>query len=90
MTSRPSPVLDVDETTVPVWKVVLWNDPVNLVEYVVYVLRALFGHSREKATELTMKVHTEGRAVVADGPREQAEIDCLRLHSHGLWATLER
>ena len=72
------------------WKVVVWNDPVNLIEYVAYVLRKLFGHSEEKAMKLTMQVHHEGRAIVADGPREQAEMDCYRLHHHGLWATLER
>lgn len=93
MATRPAaPVLDPDvgETTAPVWKVVLWNDPVNLFDYVIHVLRLLFGHSEEKARELTMRVHTEGRAVVADGPRERAETDCFRLHRYGLWATLER
>lgn len=81
---------DVADSVAVVWKVVLWNDPVNLIEYVVWVLRSLFGHSEEKATELTMQVHHEGRAIVADGPLERAEVDCLRLHRHGLWATLEK
>ncbi len=76
----------LDET----WKVVVWNDPVNLIDYVAYVLRKLFGYSEQKAMELTMKVHTTGRAIVKDGPREQAEMDCYRLHHHGLWATIER
>ena len=73
-----------------VWKVVVWNDPVNLMEYVVFVLRKLFGHSKEKATQLMLAVHNEGRAIVADGPREKAELDCYRLHHHGLWATMEQ
>lgn len=72
-----------------IWKVVVWNDPVNLISYVAWVLRKLFGHSKEKAMELTMQVHNEGRAIVNDGPREQAEMDCYRLHQHGLWATIE-
>lgn len=72
-----------------IWKVVVWNDPVNLISYVAWVLRKLFGHSKEKAMELTMQVHNEGRAIVSDGPREQAEMDCYRLHQHGLWATIE-
>ncbi|MFO7547731.1 MAG: ATP-dependent Clp protease adapter ClpS [Acidimicrobiia bacterium] len=76
----------LDET----WKVIVWDDPVNLIEYVAYVFRKLFGYSEHKAMELTMQVHHEGRAVVADGPREQSELDCYRLHRHGLWATLER
>lgn len=69
---------------------VVWNDPVNLMSYVVYVLRRLFGHNKEKATQLMLRVHNHGRAVVAHGPREKAELDCHRLHHHGLWATIER
>ena len=72
------------------WQVVVWNDPVNLMSYVVHVFRKLFGYSKEKATRLMLQVHNEGRAVVASGPREKAELDCYRLHHHGLWATLER
>jgi ATP-dependent Clp protease adaptor protein ClpS len=72
------------------WNVVVWNDPVNLMSYVVYVFRKLFGHSLEAATRLMLQVHHEGRAIVASGPLEKAETDCHRLHHHGLWATLER
>ena len=72
------------------WQVVVWDDPVNLMPYVVYVFRRLFGYSVEKATRLMLAVHNEGRAVVTDGPLEKAEADCHRLHHHGLWATLEK
>jgi ATP-dependent Clp protease adaptor protein ClpS len=77
---------DLDQT----WKVVVWNDPVNLFAYVIWVLRTLFGYSEDKAYRLTHQVHHDGRAIVTDGPREQAEMDCFRLHRHGLWATLEQ
>jgi ATP-dependent Clp protease adaptor protein ClpS len=77
------------ETDVP-WLVVVWNDPVNLMTYVTYVLRKLFGYSTEKATKLMLDVHNKGRAVVSSGPRERAENDVSRLHRHGLWATLEK
>jgi len=72
------------------WNVVVWNDPVNLMTYVTYVFRKLFGFSKEKATRLMLQVHNEGRAIVATGPREKMEMDCFRLHRHGLWATMER
>jgi len=72
------------------WQVVVWNDPVNLMSYVVWVFRKLFGHTVEEATRLMLQVHHEGRAVVSSGPLEKAELDCHRLHHHGLWATLER
>ncbi len=83
---------DIEETTdvARPWVVVVWNDPINLMSYVVYVFQKLFGYSKEKATELMLDVHHKGRAAVSTGNREQAEIDVSRLHAHGLWATMQR
>ncbi|MDJ0664213.1 MAG: ATP-dependent Clp protease adapter ClpS [Acidimicrobiia bacterium] len=75
---------------IPVWDVIVWDDPVNLMSYVVWVFRSLFGYPEEEATRLMLQVHNEGRAVVDSGPRERAEMSAFRLHHHGLWATLER
>ena len=72
------------------WIVLVWNDPINLMSYVTFVLQKLFGYSHERATELMLDVHHKGRAVVANGTREQAEMHVFRLHEHGLWATMER
>lgn len=92
MTTKPldAPVVDSDLKTDLPWQVIVWNDPVNLMDYVVFVLRKLFGHSLEEATKLMLAVHNEGRASVSQGPREQAEMDCYRLHQYGLWATVEQ
>jgi ATP-dependent Clp protease adaptor protein ClpS len=72
------------------WNVIVWNDPVTLMSYVVFVLRKLFGHDEATATRLMLQVHNEGKAVVASGPREKSEHDVSRLHAHGLQATLAR
>ena len=72
------------------WMVIVWNDPVNLQDYVVFVFQKLFGYSLEKATKLMLEVHRDGKSVVAHGSREKAEMDVARLHAHGLWATMER
>jgi len=48
------------------WVTIVWDDPVNLMTYVTYVLMELFGFTKAKAEELMMKVHTEGKAVVLD------------------------
>jgi len=71
------------------WLIIVWNDPINLMSYVTYVFQKLFGYTREKANRLMLQVHHEGRAVVASGPREKAELDVFRLHEHGLWATMQ-
>ena len=72
------------------WVVIVWNDPINLMSYVVFVFQKLFGYSKEKATTLMLDVHHKGRAVVSTGSREKAELDVFRLHEHGLWATLQQ
>jgi ATP-dependent Clp protease adaptor protein ClpS len=81
---------DTDRERDKLWEVVVWNDPVTLMSYVVFVLRKLFGYDEATATRLMMQVHEEGRAVVASGPREKAEMDVHRLHAHSLQATLQR
>lgn len=72
------------------WITIVWDDPVNLMTYVTFVLMELFGFSKEKATEIMMKIHTEGKAVVSTGSREEMERDVARVHEFGLWATLQR
>jgi ATP-dependent Clp protease adaptor protein ClpS len=70
------------------WIVIVWNDPINLMSYVTFVFRKLFGYSEAEATRLMLQVHNDGKAVVSSGTREKAELDVSRLHAHGLWATI--
>ena len=72
------------------WIVLVWNDPINLMSYVAFVFRKLFGYSRQKADKLMLDVHHKGRAVVSSGTREKAAMDVFRLHEHGLWATMQQ
>lgn len=72
------------------WVTVVWDDPVNLMHYVAYIFQKLFGYSKAKATELMLKVHNEGKAVVSSGSRDKMEQDVRRLHAAGLWATMQR
>ncbi len=83
---------DIDEQVTPdlPWVALVWNDPVNLMSYVTYVLQELFGYPREKAEAMMLDVHHKGRAAVSSGSREQMEHDVARLHAKGLWATLQQ
>jgi ATP-dependent Clp protease adaptor protein ClpS len=88
-TEVDEPIVEDDVTVDRPWVVIVWNDPVNLMSYVVFVFQKLFGYSREKATELMLDVHHKGKAAVSSGNREKAESDVSRLHAHGLWATMQ-
>ncbi|WP_193105354.1 ATP-dependent Clp protease adapter ClpS [Brachybacterium sp. FME24] len=88
--SDPSGSVQVRVETDGPWRTVVWNDPVNLMSYVVFVFRRHFGYSRLIAEQLMMQVHDEGRAVVSHGSRERVETDVQAMQSFGLRATLEK
>lgn len=79
----------VDATDSP-WVTIVWDDPVNLMNYVTYVFQKLFGYSEPHATKLMLQVHNEGKAVVSSGSRESMEVDVTKLHAAGLWATMQQ
>ncbi|HXD61086.1 MAG TPA: ATP-dependent Clp protease adapter ClpS [Lacisediminihabitans sp.] len=72
------------------WVTIVWNDPVNLMNYVSYVFRSYFGFSREEAERRMLQVHNEGRSVVATGPREEMERHVEAMHGYGLLATVAK
>ena len=83
---RPAEVV----TPLTPWVTIVWDDPVNLMSYVTHVFVTYFGFGATKANKLMMRVHTEGKAVVSTGTREEMERDVDAMHGYGLWATLER
>ena len=72
------------------WRVVVLNDPVNLMSYVVLVLRKVFGFDENKARKHMLEVHEQGRSIVWIGVREKAEAYVFTLHQWHLSAVLER
>lgn len=72
------------------WVTIVWNDPINLMDYVTYVFQHVFGYAKPKAERLMLDVHQKGRAVVASGTREAMEHNCEILHGYGLWATVQQ
>lgn len=86
------PDTHVDETvdTDGPWDVIVWDDPVNLMSYVVYVFRKIFGYTEPIARKLMLDVHHKGKALVASEPRENAEHHVRQLHAAGLQATMQR
>jgi ATP-dependent Clp protease adaptor protein ClpS len=83
---------DVEQLVKPdvPWVTIVWDDPVNLMSYVTFVFTEYFRYPRSKAKRLMMQVHTEGKAVVSTGSREEMERDVQAMHTSGLWATLQK
>ena len=57
----------------PMYKVLLLNDDYTPMEFVVHILENFFSMQREKATQIMLVVHSEGKAVVGIYPRDIAE-----------------
>lgn len=55
------------------WHVVVRNDPVNLMSYVVMVFQKVFGYSTSKSKKHMMEVHQLGESILWTGEREKAE-----------------
>jgi len=72
------------------WNVIVWNDPVNLMSYVVFVFMKVLGFTKEKATRHMLEVHHGGRSVVATETREKAEFYHHQIQSFGLSVTIEQ
>ncbi len=91
-TSQPltAPVTKTETEADLPWLVVVLNDPVNLMDYVVMVFRRVFGYDLEKARKHMLEVHELGRSVLWSGGREEAESYVYQLQEWQLSACLQR
>ena len=55
------------------YRVILLNDDYTPMEFVIEVLKIFFGMDAEKATQVMLKVHTEGKGVCGVYTRDIAE-----------------
>lgn len=67
----------------PLYHVVIWNDEVHTYEYVIELLMDLFGHSFEKAFQITKEVDTVGKGIATTTHRELAELKVEQIMSAG-------
>jgi len=88
-TATPLPdVLPEQETETrtrrqPPYAVILHNDDSNSMDFVVMVLRKVFGYTVEKCVELMLEAHNKGRAAVWVGALEVAELKADQIRSFG-------
>ncbi|MDD2833650.1 MAG: ATP-dependent Clp protease adapter ClpS [Methylotenera sp.] len=66
----------------PMFKVLLLNDDYTPMEFVVEVIERFFNKSREQATQIMLKVHTEGVGVCGIYPQDIAETKMNQVLNH--------
>lgn len=96
--TREGTVLETKKSRVkppPLFKVLLLNDDYTPMEFVVVVLQSFFALSREKATQIMLKVHREGMGVCGVYPKDIATtkveqvVSYARKHQHPLQCVME-
>ncbi len=74
----------------PPYKVILFNDDYNEMDYVIFaLLHSVNNLSTQDATQIMLTAHATGSAVVITCPKELAEYYQERLIGYGLTATIE-
>jgi ATP-dependent Clp protease adaptor protein ClpS len=87
--TKQNPQSEPQPRLADVWRVVVLNDPVNRMSYVVMVLRRVFGFAEERARKHMLEVHEQGRSVLWSGTREQAEAYVFALQQWHLTAVVQ-
>lgn len=67
----------------PPYNVILLNDDDHSYQYVIKMLKQLFGHPDEKGYQLAKIVDTQGRAIVCTTSLERAELKRDQIHAFG-------
>jgi ATP-dependent Clp protease adaptor protein ClpS len=95
---REDTVLETRKSRVkapPMFKVLLLNDDYTPMDFVVIVLQKFFALSRERATQVMLKVHREGMGVCGVYPRDVAATKVEQVksyakqHQHPLQCVME-
>jgi ATP-dependent Clp protease adaptor protein ClpS len=68
---------------VPPYHVILWNDDEHSYEYVIQMMRKLFGYTVERGFQIAKEVDTTGRVIVLTTTREHAELKRDQIHAYG-------
>lgn len=82
---RPSPRVDGQTSTMeslaPLYWIVMHNDPVTTMEFVVEILMRMYNYGQERAVEAMLSIHHNGLEKVALLPLERAEFKVQGTHA---------
>jgi ATP-dependent Clp protease adaptor protein ClpS len=74
----------------PPYNVVLLDDDDHSYEYVILMLRKLFGHTLEAAFQMACEVDATGRVIVDTTTKERAELKRDQIHAYGVDPLIKR
>jgi ATP-dependent Clp protease adaptor protein ClpS len=81
--TRPQEKAEQKAEGLPPYNVILLDDDDHSYEYVIYMLKTLFGHPPEKGYRMAVEVDTTGRVIVATTNLEKAELKRDQIQTFG-------
>jgi ATP-dependent Clp protease adaptor protein ClpS len=81
--AQPREKTEEKTESLPPYNVILLDDDDHSYEYVIFMLKTLFGHPPEKGYEMAVEVDTTGRVVVATTHQEEAELKRDQIQAFG-------
>jgi ATP-dependent Clp protease adaptor protein ClpS len=82
--ATPKPATKPEPKQLPPYNVILLNDDDHTYDYVIEMLRALFGHSEQRAYQMARTVDHQGRVIVFTTHKERAELKRDQIRGYGL------
>ena len=70
----------------PLYRVLIHNDHITPMDFVVQVLKTIFYLSNDRALEIMMTAHITGNAYVQTLPKSEAEKRITKAHAEANWA----
>jgi ATP-dependent Clp protease adaptor protein ClpS len=67
----------------PRYHVILWNDDDHSFDYVIRMMKELFGHAAEKGMQIAKEVDTSGKAICLTTTMEHAELKRDQIKAFG-------
>jgi ATP-dependent Clp protease adaptor protein ClpS len=81
--AQPREKTEEKTESLPPYNVILLDDDDHSYEYVIFMLKTLFGHPPEKGYEMAVEVDSTGRVVVATTHLEEAELKRDQIQGFG-------
>lgn len=70
----------------PLYRVLIHNDHITPMDFVVHILKSIFYLSNEKALTIMMSAHIKGMEYVQTLPKSEAEKRIAKAHAEANWA----
>lgn len=67
----------------PMYHVILWNDNDHSYDYVVEMMRKLFGYQQERGFQIATEVDKTGKSICVTTTLEHAELKRDQIHAYG-------